>query len=66
MKDPRAYYKELMNMINADLANVVTDEFPPNLYDPMKYVLSSEGKRFRPILLIMACEICWGYIKKIP
>ena len=30
---------------------------PKNLYEPMVYILSQEGKRLRPVLLLMATEI---------
>ncbi len=29
---------------------------PSNLYEPIRYVLGMGGKRFRPVLLLMACE----------
>lgn len=58
--DPEAYYNILYNRINEDLANAVSVEFPPNLYNPMRYALATRGKRFRPILLIMACESVGG------
>lgn len=60
--DKGLYFKALSEKINADLSEVVTLEFPPNLYNPMKYVLSSGGKRFRPILVIFACESVGGSV----
>ena len=30
---------------------------PRNLYEPMLYILGQEGKRLRPVLVLMACEI---------
>ena len=57
---PDKYYEFLSANINSDLANAVSIEFPPNLYDPMRYALSSKGKRFRPVLLIMSCEAAGG------
>ncbi|MFC1564684.1 polyprenyl synthetase family protein [candidate division KSB1 bacterium] len=59
-KDPKQYYKELVDKINSELNKAVTDEFPPNLYNPMKYVLSATGKRFRPIMAVWACEAAGG------
>jgi len=58
--DAAGYFKYLSETINSDLGQAVTIEFPPNLYNPMRYVLSSKGKRFRPILLIFACESVGG------
>ena len=60
MKNSKKYYADISRLIDSDLAKAVSIEFPPNLYNPMKYVLSSKGKRFRPVLLIMACETVGG------
>ncbi|MCP4723756.1 MAG: polyprenyl synthetase family protein [bacterium] len=59
-KSPKAYYDELVEKINNELNNAVTEEFPQDLYKPMKYVLSARGKRFRPIMSIWACEAVGG------
>ena len=53
-KDPGRYFNELSERINNDLAGAVKEDFPPNLYDPVRYVLESRGKRFRPVVLLMA------------
>ncbi len=58
--DAKMYFARLAELINGDLSSAVTTEFPPSLYNPMRYVLSSTGKRFRPILLIMSCEAVGG------
>lgn len=57
---PETYYANLARRINSDLEKAVSVDFPESLYDPMSYVLSTYGKRFRPILLIMACESVGG------
>lgn len=57
-------YKNLRLEINTGLQKVVTDNFPQNLYNPMKYVLSAEGKRLRPILLMFACEAAGSSFNK--
>jgi len=56
------YLELLRGEINAKL-----DEYtnfgarcPKYLSDPMRYCLLSSGKRFRPILALLACEICGG------
>ena len=64
-KDPKSYFTFLSEKINKDLCNVVTVEFPPNLYNPMRYALAARGKRFRPILLIMACESVGGTFEDV-
>jgi len=60
--DLTIYFQELSDRINDDLNAIVSTEFPPNLYNPMHYVLASRGKRFRPVLLIMACESVGGSV----
>jgi len=37
---------------------------PPELYDPIKYTLSNGGKRLRPVMLLMACDLFGGEIQK--
>jgi geranylgeranyl diphosphate synthase type II len=39
--------------------NLLFKETPKNLYEPIKYILSLKGKRFRPILTMMSSE-CFG------
>jgi geranylgeranyl diphosphate synthase type II len=36
---------------------------PANLYDPAQYILSLEGKRIRPVLTLLACEL-FGQIEE--
>jgi len=37
---------------------------PPDLYEPIKYILSLGGKRLRPALLLMACDLFGGDVNK--
>lgn len=48
---------ELLNLINIALDRVDLDKRPVKLYDPIRYVLSIGGKRIRPVLCLMACEL---------
>src|ERR1700760_2491561 len=53
-----------MNKLS-DLQAIISDEFnqlpfpvsPAELYEPIKYILSLGGKRMRPALLLMACDL---------
>ena len=38
-------------------ALVASDQQPAELYDPVRYVLASQGKRLRPVLVLLAAEI---------
>src|SRR5476651_2158612 len=56
-----------MNKLN-DLQAIISDEvdklsfpvYPTELYEPIKYILSIGGKRMRPALLLMACDLFGG------
>jgi geranylgeranyl diphosphate synthase, type II len=37
---------------------------PQNLYEPVDYILSIGGKRLRPLLVLMGCELCDDNINK--
>lgn len=37
---------------------------PENLYEPIRYILSLGGKRVRPVLTLMACDIFGGNVQK--
>ncbi|MES2276632.1 MAG: polyprenyl synthetase family protein [Bacteroidota bacterium] len=37
---------------------------PPDLYEPISYILSLGGKRLRPALLLMACDVFGGDVNK--
>jgi geranylgeranyl diphosphate synthase type II len=37
---------------------------PTELYDPMNYIISHGGKRLRPIMVLMACDLFGGDLKK--
>ena len=37
---------------------------PDELYQPMNYIISHGGKRLRPIMLLMACDLFKGDLEK--
>lgn len=49
--------EELSGVLEKALANLNLPEEPKNLYKPIQYVLSSGGKRIRPILALAACNL---------
>lgn len=50
-------YREL---INKRLNQVVTKQSPTSFYEPVRYVLEGDGKRIRPILVILSCKAVGG------
>lgn len=48
---------ELSGVLEKALANLNLPEDPKNLYKPIQYILSSGGKRIRPVLTLAACNM---------
>lgn len=54
---------ELQAIINKEISELNFEKQPENLYEPIKYVMESGGKRIRPVLTLMACELFGGNYK---
>lgn len=54
---------EFFKIVNGELENLKINKSPENLYEPIKYVIKSGGKRIRPILTLMSCELFGGDYK---
>ena len=48
----------------AYLSEKIKTKEPRNLYDPMTYILGLGGKRVRPVLVLMAADLCGGNYKE--
>jgi geranylgeranyl diphosphate synthase type II len=48
------------NFISTELSNTSFPAQPTELYEPVKYILKLGGKRMRPILSMLACEMFSG------
>ncbi|HBG42110.1 polyprenyl synthetase family protein [Limibacterium fermenti] len=44
---------ELEKKINLEIENILSNDQPANLYDPIKYILSLGGKRVRPVMTLL-------------
>lgn len=53
---------EAQNLIDRHLENVRFPEKPSELYDPVRYILSLGGKRIRPALVLLACDMFAGSV----
>jgi geranylgeranyl diphosphate synthase, type II len=53
-------YQKYRSLIDQKLASSIRKSEPVSLYEPMKYVLSSTGKRIRPLLIMLSCEAVGG------
>ena len=56
MQTIETYQKSFINY----LEEYTVEREPKNLYDPVNYILKLGGKRLRPVLTLMACEIFGG------
>ena len=50
-------FDEITQLITARLERITWDKEPRGLYEPIGYVLSMGGKRIRPALTLMACNL---------
>jgi len=56
-------YEELLEAYSKSMENVDFSGNPPELYEPIQYMMELGGKRIRPVLLLMACDAFGGDIK---
>ncbi|MEA3316550.1 MAG: polyprenyl synthetase family protein [Bacteroidota bacterium] len=54
--------EELQKLVNTYIGKEKFDKQPKLLYEPIKYTLESGGKRIRPALVLLACNIFTGNI----
>lgn len=52
--------KELQTIIHQAVTQLSYPAYPADLYEPITYILSLGGKRMRPALLLMACDLFEG------
>jgi geranylgeranyl diphosphate synthase type II len=51
---------EAQNLIEKHIQTLSIPDTPPELYEPVRYILSIGGKRIRPALVILACDMFDG------
>lgn len=61
-----ATFESFEETINTELERLCRQlpSAPPELYDPIKYVLSNKAKRVRPAMALMACNLFGGDVEK--
>lgn len=55
---------QLQDLINKEIAERQYSNTPIELYEPIRYIMALGGKRMRPALLLMACDLFEGSIIK--
>lgn len=63
-EDTQLHMEELRKSVDAALDGFtqLPDECPPRLKDAMRYSLLAEGKRLRPLLVMLSAEACGGNV----
>ncbi|MDD2411491.1 MAG: polyprenyl synthetase family protein [Bacteroidales bacterium] len=56
--------EELTELVNREIDKLSFDKTPKELYEPIAYTMSQGGKRLRPILSLLACEMFGGDVQK--
>jgi geranylgeranyl diphosphate synthase type II len=54
---------EAQKLVENTIQTLSIPEAPSELYEPVKYVLSMGGKRIRPALVILACDLFAGAVE---
>lgn len=55
---------ELQNRLKKAFSELQLRGQPPELYEPIRYTMELGGKRMRPLLLLMACDLFGGDVQK--
>jgi geranylgeranyl diphosphate synthase type II len=55
---------ELQNRLKKAFSELQLHGQPPELYEPIRYTMELGGKRMRPLLLLMACDLFGGDVQK--
>jgi len=55
---------QLQDLINKEIAERQYPDKPAELYEPIRYIMALGGKRMRPALLLLACDLFNGSIIK--
>lgn len=56
--------EELQDIVNRHISRLGFNNVPAELYEPVRYILSGEGKRIRPVLVLLSCNMFSDEIHK--
>jgi len=57
-------YPNLINIIEDELRKHPFSGVPNNLYEPLNYIIGLGGKRIRPVLALLGCQLFSGHCDK--
>lgn len=52
------------DQIDNALKDIIIPDDPSSLYEPIRYTINSRGKRLRPVITLMGCDLFDGQISK--
>ncbi len=55
--------ERLMDLLSREIDGIMLDGQPIELYDPVSYCLSLGGKRMRPLMTLLGCELFGGHAR---
>lgn len=61
--NPVYSFNEVLDIVNKEIQNISYPKPPKSLFEPISYILSLGGKRIRPALALIACNIYSDDIK---
>ena len=57
-------FEQILQIVESHIERIEYDRRPQSLYLPVKYILSLGGKRIRPALMLMACNLYSEAVEK--
>ncbi|MBT3302875.1 MAG: polyprenyl synthetase family protein [Bacteroidetes bacterium] len=57
-------FNELLELVSNKIEKLKYQKEPRELYEPIEYILALGGKRIRPVICLMSCEMFGGKIDK--
>ena len=57
-------FNEVLSIVNTEIEQINWKRVPTGLYEPIEYILSLGGKRLRPAITLMACNLYSDEIMK--
>ena len=57
--------EELRQKLNHRISELEFGKNPPNLYEPIRYIMSLGGKRLRPLLVLLSYQLRGGKVESI-
>ncbi|MBF6609734.1 MAG: polyprenyl synthetase family protein [Chryseobacterium sp.] len=58
------FLQQYQEIVEQGIEKYMFKDKPKELYEPMNYIINHRGKRLRPIMVLMACDLFGGDINK--